>query len=147
MTAIPVLDDAEIQALKYTLDDEYKAHETYAQVIRDFGDVRPFINIVEAEARHYSALLSLFEKYGIAPPENRWAGMAPRFPGVREACVAAIQGEIENVALYDRALKSTQRPDVLAVYQALRSASLDRHLPAFRRCAEGGGGGRGRDGR
>lgn len=72
MTTIPVLDDAEIQALKATLDDEYKSHETYAQVIRDFGDVRPFINIVEAEARHYSALLSLFEKYGIAPPENRW---------------------------------------------------------------------------
>lgn len=143
MTANPFLDEAEIEALRYTLDDEYKAHETYAQVIRDFGDVRPFINIVEAEARHYSALLSLFEKYGITPPANRWAGHAPRFDSAHDACVAAVQGEIDNVKLYDRALTSTRRPDILAVYQALRSASLDRHLPAFRRCAEGGGHGRG----
>jgi len=147
MATIAVLDDAEIQALQDTLDDEYKSYETYAQVISDFGDVRPFINIVEAEARHYSALLSLFEKYGLAPPENRWAGKAPRFPSVHEACLAAIEGEIDNVKLYDRALESTQRPDILDVYQALRSASQDRHLPAFRRCAEGGGAGRGRGGR
>ncbi|MDP3459680.1 MAG: DUF2202 domain-containing protein [Hyphomonas sp.] len=147
MATIPVLEDAEMQALQDTLDDEYKSYETYAQVIRDFGDVRPFINIVEAEARHYSALLSLFEKYGLAPPENRWAGKTPRFPSVHEACLAAIEGEIDNVKLYDRALESTQRPDILDVYQALRSASQDRHLPAFRRCAEGGGAGRGRGGR
>lgn len=149
MATIPVLDDTEIQALKDTLDDEYKSYETYAQVIRDFGEVRPFINIVQAEARHYTALLSLFEKHGVAPPNNQWAGRVPRFSSVKEACVAAIQGEIDNVKLYDRALESTQRPDILAVYQALRSASHDRHLPAFQRCAEGGGGGggRGRGGR
>ncbi|VTZ25278.1 conserved hypothetical protein [Methylocella tundrae] len=130
------LDDTEVQALSDTLDDEYKSRETYAQVIRDFGDVRPFVNIVEAEARHASALLNLFEKYGVSPPANRWAGKAPRFSSVHEACVAGIQGEIENVAIYDRALKSTQRPDILAVYQALRSASQDRHLPSFQRCAQ-----------
>jgi len=143
MTTLPALEPAEIKALEYTLDDEYKSHETYAQVIRDFGDVRPFVNIVEAEARHFAALLSLFEKYGITSPANRWASKPPRFPNLHDACVAAIQGEIDNVKLYDRALESTQRPDILAVYRALRSASLDRHLPAFRRCAEGGGGGRG----
>jgi hypothetical protein len=147
MTTVPVLDSVELQALKDTLDDEYKSHETYAQVIRDFGDIRPFVNIVEAEARHYSALLSLFEKYGVSPPVNRWAGKTPRFSSARDACMAAIQGEIDNVRIYDRAVETTKRPDILAVYQALRSASQDRHLPAFRRCAEGGGGGRGRDGR
>jgi hypothetical protein len=136
MSSVQTLDDMEVQALKDTLDDEYKARETYAQVIRDFGEVRPFINIVEAEARHASALLNLFEKYGISPPPNRWAGKTPRFSSVHEACVASVQGEIENVALYDRALKSTRRPDILAVYQALRSASQDRHLPAFQRCAQ-----------
>jgi hypothetical protein len=136
MNATQVLDDMEVQALKETLDDEYKSRETYAQVIRDFGEVRPFINIVEAEARHASALLNLFEKYSVSPPANRWAGKAPRFSSVREACVAGVLGEIENVAIYDRALKSTRRPDILAVFQALRSASQDRHLPAFQRCAQ-----------
>ncbi len=136
MNTTSALNDIEVQALKDTLDDEYKAHETYAQVIRDFGEVRPFINIVEAEARHASALLNLFEKYAIVAPSNRWVGRAPRFLSVHEACVAAVQGEIENVALYDRVLKSTQRTDILSVYRVLRSASQDRHLPAFQRCAQ-----------
>lgn len=114
-------------------------HETYQRVIRDFGPVPPFINIVEAEARHISTLLALFAKYALPPPPvNRWAGKAPRFAGVHEACAAGVQGEIENVALYDRLLLATQRPGILQVFQALRSASQDRHLPAFRRCAQRG---------
>lgn len=136
MNAVVPLNAAEIQALSETLDDEYKARETYAQVIRDFGEIRPFINIVDAEARHASALLALFEKYGVAPPVNRWATQVPRFSSVGDACVAGIEGEIANMAIYDRALRSTARQDIINVFQALRSASQDRHLPAFRRCAE-----------
>ena len=79
MGSIPALDDTERQALEDALDDEYKAHTTYDQVIHDLGPVRPFVNIVDAEARHVSALLSLFEKYGIAAPPNRWPGKVPRF--------------------------------------------------------------------
>jgi hypothetical protein len=138
MTQPLTLTDTEVLALTDALDDEFKAHETYAQVIRDFGEVRPFINIVQAEAQHAAALLNLLENYGISPPPNRWTGKTPRFSSVHEACVASIQGEVRNVAIYDRALKSTQRPDILAVYQALRTASLDRHLPAFQRCAQRG---------
>lgn len=130
------LEDAERQALEDALDDEYKAHTTYDQAIRDHGLVRPFVNIVDAEARHISALLSLFTKYNLSAPANRWLGKAPRFSSVHEACLASVQAEIDNVAIYDRALKTTRRPDILAVYHALRSASLDRHLPAFQRCVE-----------
>ncbi|ODU58272.1 MAG: DUF2202 domain-containing protein [Comamonadaceae bacterium SCN 68-20] len=128
----------EQQAWAAALDDEYRSHETYQRVIRDFGPVRPFINIVEAEARHISALLALCARYGVPPPPNRWRELAPRFGSVHDACVAGVQGEIENVALYDGLLLATPRPDVLEVFQALRSASQDRHLPAFRRCAQRG---------
>jgi len=130
------LSEPEIQALSDALDDEYKSYATYAQVITDFGPERPFVNIVEAEARHFSALLALFTAYGITPPKDRWRGHAPRFASLHAACVAAVQGEIDNVAIYDRVLNSTTRPDILRVYSALREASLERHLPAFRRCAE-----------
>lgn len=126
----------EHQALAEALDDEYKSHETYQQVIHDFGPVRPFINIVEAEARHISALLALFAKYAVPPPANRWAGQAPCFAGIHEACVAGVQSEIDNVAIYDRLLRATKRSDLLDVFHALRSASQDRHLPAFQRCAQ-----------
>ena len=140
MKSTSALNDTERKALEELLDDEYKAHTTYRQVIGDFGAVRPFINIVDAEARHISALLSLFEKYEMAAPDNRWTGNVPRFASVHDACVASVQGEIENVALYDRALTSTRRSDILSVYEALRSASQDRHLPAFRRCTQRGPG-------
>jgi hypothetical protein len=134
------LDHAERQALEEALDDEYKSHATYAQVIRDFGPQRPFINIVEAEARHVSALLGLFDKYAIVAPANRWAGNVPRYATLAVACIASVQGEIDNVALYDRVLGSTGRADILDVFHALRAASQDRHLPAFQRCAARGRG-------
>jgi len=124
------------QALADALEDEYKSHETYARVISDFGEVRPFINIVQAEARHIEALLTLFDKYGLEAPENKWVNKIPRYDSLQDACRASVQGEIENVALYDRLLSSTQRTDILDVYQALQSASKDRHLPAFERCAQ-----------
>ena len=46
----------EIHALHEALEDEYRAWATYDQVIADFGDVRPFNNIRNAEARHIEAL-------------------------------------------------------------------------------------------
>lgn len=58
-TAVP-LSAIERQALGDALDDEYKSYATYRQVIADHGPIRPFINIVEAEARHIGALRALF---------------------------------------------------------------------------------------
>ncbi len=130
------LSSAELEALAAALDDEYKSYETYRQVIQQFGDVRPFINIVEAEVRHIASLVALFKQYGSIPLDNLWAGKAPAFMSVGAACAAGIQGEIENVALYDRLLQSTERLDILNVFHALRAASQDPHLPAFQRCAQ-----------
>jgi hypothetical protein len=135
-TQVATLSNAEYEGLCVALDDEYKAHSTYDQVTRDFGPIRPFVNIVEAELRHAQSLEDLLGTYGRSVPPNRWLGNAPRFSSVHEACVASIQGEIENIAIYDRVLKTTIRPDILSVYRALRAASKDRHLPAFERCAQ-----------
>jgi len=49
------LNEAEITALHEALDDEYQTWATYDQVIKDFGEVRPFINIRNAQARHIEA--------------------------------------------------------------------------------------------
>jgi hypothetical protein len=43
------LNDAEIAALHQALADEHHAWATYDQVIHDFGLVRPFSNIRDAE--------------------------------------------------------------------------------------------------
>jgi len=141
---------SEITALHEALDDEYRAWSTYDQVIRDFGEAPPFSNIREAEARHIEALRMLYERYGLVVPENPWPGKVTRYANLQEACAAGVAAEIENGALYERLLASTQRPDILTVFRNLQEASQQRHLPAFQRCAErgaGGGGGRRRRGR
>lgn len=141
------LNARELADLLAALDDEYKARATYVQVLADFGEVRPFANIVEAEQRHIGALLRIFERYGLDVPPDPWPGQVPRFVSLSEACRAGVAAEIENAALYNRVLDGTTRPDLLDTYRNLQRASQENHLPAFQRCAERGEGrGQGRDG-
>lgn len=133
MTALNV---TEIAALHEALADEHHAWATYDQVVRDFGLVRPFSNIRDAEARHIKALLYLFEQYDLDPPPNPWPGKVERYPSLRDACAAAVEAEVANAALYERLLAGTDRSDILTVFRNLRDASQQRHLPAFRRCVE-----------
>ncbi|HSH41475.1 MAG TPA: DUF2202 domain-containing protein [Arenicellales bacterium] len=140
LPAMDALTAAEIRALQEALDDEYRAWATYDQVIRDFGEVRPFSNIREAEARHIEAVRSLFIRYGLPVPENSWPGRVERYTSVQAACAAGVAAEIANGEMYERLLQATRRDDILTVLRNLQAASQQRHLPAFRRCAEGGGG-------
>lgn len=132
------LDDREVAAFREALDDEYHAFSTYDQVVADFGEVRPFINVRGAEARHIDALLNLFHRYGVPPPANRWSGNVKRYQRVSDACEDGVEAEIANAALYERLMASTTRPDLLAVFANLRNASQERHLPAFERCVSRG---------
>ena len=129
------LSESERAHLIAALDDEYQARATYAQVIEDFGNVRPFSNIVEAEDRHALALIRLFERYDVPVPPDTWPGRAPRYGALREACEAGVAAEVANAGLYDELLSGTDRADIREVYENLREASQERHLPAFRRCA------------
>jgi hypothetical protein len=137
--------DSEVRVLLEALDDEYRAWATYDQVLADFGEVRPFSKIREAEARHIQALLGLFERYGLAVPANPWTGKVERYASLQAACNAGVAAEIANGVMYERLLGQTQREDILRVLRNLQEASQQRHLPAFQRCAQrgaaGGGGG------
>jgi hypothetical protein len=137
------LTPAEVAALHEALDDEHKSWAIYRQVLDDFGEVRPFANIVHAEARHIEALTRLFERYGVEVPSNPWVGRVERYGSLQEACEAAVQAEIDNDALYEDLSATTTRPDILRVFGRLQEASRERHLPAFQRCASRGGAGRG----
>ena len=133
-------------ALDEALDDEYKARATYRKVIEAFGQVRPFINIVESEGRHISALLSLYEAFVLTPPDDPWAGTINAPKTLADACRAAVEGEVENAAMYERLLADVDEPDVKRVLERLQAASRDNHLPAFERCLireENSGGGSG----
>jgi len=126
------------------LTDEYKARAFYRLVIKVFGPVRPFINIVEAEDTHARALEALCARYGIPIPSDDWETKLQPPASILEACSAGVEGEIENIAMYDRFLKEATIPDIRALFQRLQARSRDAHLPAFERCvARGGETGRG----
>jgi len=137
--AAPVkyLPKASVEAIQLLLEDEQRAEALYAAVIQKHGDLRPFSNIIEAERCHQGALKSLLEAYGLSVPANPWKDRKVVVPSTfKAACEAGVQAEIENVALYDRLMKTVKEPDLLEVFERLRWASQERHLPAFRRHAE-----------
>lgn len=140
-----MLDEKTKAMLLEALNDEYKARAFYRLVLKTFGPIQPFVNIVEAEDTHARALERLCERYGIPLPVDEWDRTLQPPASVLEACRAAVEGEIENIAMYDRFLKSTEMSDIRALFQRLQARSRDAHLPAFLRCvARGGEAGRAR---
>jgi len=129
------------------INDEHKARAMYRLVISKFGEIRPFINIAEAESRHIQALLPLFNKYDIPIPEDDWESRIEAPASIMEACQAGVQAEIDNAEMYERMLDSTNEyPEVQVVLKQLQRASRENHLPAFQRCVERGGSDKGRRG-
>lgn len=133
---VATLSDSAKAALGAALDDEYKAFATYQPVIEEFGAVRPFIMISRAEEQHIAALKALYDKYGIAVPENSYLGTISAPESVLAACQTGVDAETANAALYDdRLLPAVSTyPDIVRVFTNLRNASANRHLPAFERC-------------
>ncbi len=133
----PTAVDAGLLAiLNADIQDEYRAEAIYRGVLLDFGsETRPFANIVLAEQWHATAVAGLFTARGLPVPASLWSpANVPRFTTLRAACAAAVQAEVENIALYDSQLGATLPEDVLRVLQSNRAASVNNHLPAFQRC-------------
>lgn len=132
----PAVDAGLLAILNADIQDEYRAEAIYRGVLLDFGaETRPFANIVVAEQWHAKAVAGLFSARGLSVPASLWSpANVPRFTTLRAACVAAVQAEVENIALYDSQLGASLPGDVLQVIQSNRAASVNNHLPAFQRC-------------
>jgi hypothetical protein len=155
------LTEAVRAAILEALADERLGEAVYARVLKDHGDVRPFSNVVRAERRHAEFLEALLTARGLSVPAAAVPADVPAYAGVKEACVAAVEFETKNVALYDRLLTAGATAggapaagplpeDVKRAFEHNRMASLDHHKPAFERCsgvasARGPGRGAGRD--
>lgn len=127
------------QALVEALDDEYRARATYRAVLDAFGDVRPFIDIVESEERHIGALKRLFKRYQVDVPDDPWPGRIGAPESLEAACRAGVKAERENAALYETLLEAARGyPDVERTFRNLLRASQENHLPALERGARRG---------
>ena len=144
-TSVSASQPQDAEALRMALNDEYKAEATYDAVIEAFGEVRPFINIIEAERRHASRAKAEMDRLDISyDPVNPYLGKLEAPASLLAACEQGVEAEIENIALYDRILPTIADEAVKQTLTDLHWASRERHLPAFRRCvAQGGEMGRG----
>ena len=125
------------QALRIAVYDEYHAYEVYRKVMNTFGNVRPFSNIIEAEVRHYSALIPLLEKYGVPVPIDNWYDKIELPETLLECCEVGVAAEIDNTRMYDNLLLYVNEyPDIQDVFYQLQAASYNNHLPAFRQCVQ-----------
>jgi len=122
-------------------EGEYAAYAMYDAVIEKYGDVEPYVSIRRAEANHIAALQRQLDSYGIEyPKENPYVGKVSAPDSLEEAAAAWAEGEIANVKMYDRLLaKVADYPNLVRVFENLRSASLNQHLPIFKAAAENGG--------
>ena len=80
-------------------------------------------------------VLGVMGRHGVADPKLE-PGPLPAVPATVTECAAlAAQLERDNIALYDRLLPTIKDADIRTVFERLRAASLQNHLPAFERFA------------
>ena len=129
-------DQAVLAAMEEAIQDEYKAELIYKKVLDNFGSVRPFSNIINAEVRHSEALARLFQARGLPVPQSKWSDeQIPGFSSLTEACQAGVTAEIENAEIYEKYFSLDLPSDVRMVFENNQRASLENHLRAFQRCS------------
>jgi len=118
-------------------EGEYAAYATYAAILEAFGDVAPFGNIMESEAKHIESLKQILDRYNVPYlDENPYLGVVQTPESLAAAAQAGVDAEIANVALYEEQLAAVSRyPDIVEVFVKLQIASQENHLPAFERAA------------
>jgi len=121
------------EMLVYALQDEYLARAEYELILEEWGIERPFSNIIRSEERHIAALLPLFDRYGVEPPEDTAAEHVIMPASRLEAFEIGVHAEIENIAMYAAFLEANDLPrDLQNVFSALLRGS-ENHLRAFER--------------
>lgn len=124
------------EMLTYAIQDEYLAQAEYEAIMDQHGVVRPFSNIIRAEATHISLLLPLFTAHDVAVPENDADDRTVVPATLAESYAAGVDAEIKNIAMYESFLMEDLPADVEAVFENLQAAS-ENHLAAFERADSG----------
>jgi hypothetical protein len=117
--------------LIYAINDEYLAQAEYQAIIAEFGEIKPFTNIVNAEQTHIDILLPLFETYDIDLPLNNADEYVVLPESITSALATGVEAEEKNIAMYQTFLAQDNLPDdVRSAFEYLLQAS-EHHLSAF----------------
>lgn len=58
------------EMLNYAIEDEFAARAEYEMIIAEYGELRPFCNIIRAEEYHIAQLIPLFHQFDFEVPED-----------------------------------------------------------------------------
>lgn len=119
---------------------EYAAIASYQAVIDKYGAVEPYTSILRSEQNHAQALARQLQRYGVTVPANPYLGKIPAPASLKLAAQGEADVEVANVAMYDKLFALANGDAQLTrVFNNLRSASQEMHLPAFTKAAAGNG--------
>jgi rubrerythrin len=108
------------------------ARAKYSLVVEKFGESHPFTNIIIAEENHIKHLKPLFTRHNIPLPVDNSKNYLQTPTIMKESLEAAVQGETETIAMYNRFLSQNIPADVNAVFTRIRDTSKN-HLHAFQK--------------
>lgn len=123
------------EMLNYAIEDEYLAKAEYESIIEEYGEIRPFTNIMKAEETHIEILKPLFEKYDIQIPNEDTSDYIIEVSSLEETFKVGVEAEINNIAMYEKFLQMDLEDDVRDVFVRLMEASKN-HLEAFEKNAQ-----------
>lgn len=152
-TAQEQLSTAEVATLSRMRDEERMARDLYQAFIDAYGSVRPFSNIVYSEQRHYDAIGTMLDRFGVDDPSaglptgtyadaeiqalyDSW--LAQGSTSLRDAYAVGVELETADIADLEDAIDESGNASLDATYQNLLDASRN-HLSAFQRASSGGG--------
>lgn len=118
--------------LTYAIQDEYLARTRYRIAMERFGRQDPFANLIRAEEKHINYLKSLLNQYGVEIPADNTNDYVKVPETLKESYEQGMQGEKENIEMYNNFLMYNIPSDIRAVFTFFRNASQN-HLRAFQR--------------
>jgi len=126
------------EMLEYAIQDEYLARQEYELIMDEYGEQKPFSNIIKAEENHIEMLKGIYAKYDYDIPEDNAIDYAVLPNSLEEAFDIGVQAEIDNIAMYELFLEAELPDDIRAVFIELRDGSKN-HLAAFEKGVRGNG--------
>lgn len=118
------------EMLKYAIEDEFLARQEYECIMEEYGEQKPFSNIILAEVNHIEMIKEIYDSYEYDMPKDTAIDHVIIPESISDALEIGVQAEIDNIAMYNKFLEYDLPEDIKDVFIKLRDAS-EKHLKAF----------------
>ncbi len=125
-----------VDMLRWAAEDEYIARGEYEAIMKKFGTMRPYENIMAAEEQHLAWLKTEYKTRGMTFPADGSASHVVVPANLKEAAQAGVDAEIANIKMYETflarpELAKPENASAKTLFENLKRAS-ENHLRAFR---------------